>query len=296
MIKRGPVVKFLFSFLLAQNAFAETTDSDMMNTGPEEGETYYAGSAPMTCTLRAERGYRIRQGPTTSQPTCNSFRRGSDSVATVVGQDGNWIKFTSEETRSCPGGVGYAFYLAFNDQDFQRYKNGECGRSALDGGRTPVQPAPTESSVNSTNSRGHTFPLDTCHGIKNDGGLGHYGAPRRRGARRYSHTGTDYYAPCGTPARSPCEGKVTSSNYGDVVGNTVVITCNNGDVFKFMHMHARPPKVRQGTTVTSGSTIGGVGNTGNARSQACHLHTEAIINGRRTDPQSLWACGGDSGH
>lgn len=285
-----------FLFLMIPHLHAETTDSDMMSTGPEEGETYYAESAPMTCTLRAEKGYRIRQGSSTRHSTCSSFERGSSSVATVVGQEGNWIKFTSEETKSCPGGVGYVFYRAFNADDFERYRNGECGRAALDGGRTPVAPAPAASAVDSTNSRGHRFPLDACHGIKNDGGLGHYGAPRRRGSHRYAHTGTDYYAPCGTPARAPCDGRVTGSNYGSVAGNTVIITCNNGDTFKFMHMHARPPKARAGTTVTSGATIGGVGNTGNASRQACHLHTEAIIGGRRTDPQSLWSCSGDSGH
>ncbi len=296
MISTSAALKLLFSLCLVQSAFAETTDSDQMSTGPEEGETYYAGAAPITCTLRAKGGYLIREGASKNKSKCSSFEKGSDSVATVVGQDGNWIKFTSEETKSCPGGVGYSYFRAFNVQDFQRYQNGECGRSALDGGRTPTPPALAESSVDTINSRGHTFPLDSCHGIKNDGGLGHYGAPRRRGSRRYAHTGTDYYAPCGTPARSPCNGSVTSSNYGDVAGNTVVIKCNNGDTFKFMHMHARPPKARAGATVTVGSTIGGVGNTGNARSQACHLHTEAIINGRRSDPQSLWACHGDSGH
>ncbi len=296
MTSKKSVLKFLLTFFLLQNSFAETTEPEVMVVGPEEGETFYAGSAPMTCTLRAQRGFLIRQGASTNYNKCSEFQINSGSVATVVGQEGNWIKFTSEETRSCPGGVGYTFFRAFNSEDFQRYQNGECGRSALDGGRTPVQPAPAASSVNATNNRGHAFPLDTCHGIKNDGGLGHYGAPRRRNGRRYAHTGTDYYAPCGTPTRSPCDGRVTGSNYGNVAGNTVVLTCNNGDTFKFMHMHARPPKARMGATVTRGSTIGGVGNTGNARSQACHIHTETIINGRRTDPQSLWACSGDSGH
>ncbi len=281
-------------------AFSETTTSpEEFQSGPEEGETYYADNAPGTCELTVEKGFNIRKGPSSQNSRCGIFQStperpfGSYKV-TIIGVVGNWVQISSEDTKNCPGGSGYSYFEVFNQDDFARFRNGECGRSALDGGRTKVAETGT-TDVASTNSRGHQFPLDKCLGLKNNGGLGRYGSPRRRGSRRYPHTGTDYYAPRGAPLRSPCEGVVSSSSYGDITGNAIIIKCNNGDSFKFMHMNGQPPKARSGTRVSSGALVGGVGNSGNARGQSTHVHLEAIINGRRVDPQSLWDCDGDSG-
>lgn len=288
---------FLFH---ASLSFSETTTSpEEFQSGPEEGETYYADNAPGSCELTVERGFNIRQGPSSQNPRCGIFQStaerpfGSYKV-TVIGVVGNWVQIASDDTKNCPNGSGYSYFEVFNQDDFARFRNGECGRSALDGGRTRFAETGT-TEVQATNNRGHQFPLDKCMGLKNNGGLGRYGSPRRRGSRRYPHTGTDYYAPRGAPLRAPCDGVVTSSSYGDVTGNAIVIKCNNGDSFKFMHMNGQPPKARSGTRVSSGTLVGGVGNSGNARSQATHVHLEAIINGRRVDPQTLWSCDGDSG-
>lgn len=278
-------------------SFAEVTDPTV--GGPEEGETYYGENAPNTCTVRVTGSYRIRRGPSTRYGQCGMLKPTSnpnEGTVQVVGMQGNWLQITSPATRNCPNGVAYAYRYAFDQEDFARFDNGECGIAAMDTRRNP-QPVPAASNeVKATNNRGHNFPLDRCLGIKNDGGLGHYGAPRRRGSRRYPHTGTDYYAPQGTPARAPCDGTVTSSSYGNVAGNTVILRCNNGDVFKFMHLHSSPKKAATGSRLSQGAVLGGVGNTGNARGQAPHLHVEAYIGGRRIDPQSLWSCSGDSGH
>ena len=290
----------ILCLLYISTSFSETTTSEEdFQNGPEEGETYYANNAPGTCELTVEKGFNIRQGPSSQNSRCGTFQStserpfGSYKVA-VIGVVGNWIQITSEETKDCPGGSGYSYFEVFNQEDFERLKNGECGRSALDGGRTRV-PDSSSTEVRSINNRGHQFPLDKCMGLKNNGGLGRYGAPRSRGSRRYPHSGTDYYAPRGAALRAPCDGVVTSSSYGNITGNAIVIKCNNGDSFKFMHMNGQPAKARSGTRVSSGTLVGGVGNTGNARSQSTHVHLEAIINSRRVDPQSLWDCGGDSG-
>ena len=69
-----------------------------------------------------------------------------------------------------------------------------------------------------------------------------------------------------------------------------------GDQFKMMHMHSSPQRAAAGKTISKGSVVGGVGNTGNARRQAAHLHLEAVIDGKRVDPEKMWDCHFNSGH
>ncbi len=280
---------------------AETTSGGFAFWDPDT-DTVIGENAPNQCQLRVRTRYNIRVGAGTGHNRCGSevitgrTSKGAQNRVVALGIAGSWVKFASPETRNCPGGFAFVHQSAFLSEDYGRYSNGECGPAAMDIRRNP-QPAPAPTnSVKSKNGYSYPFVLDRCHGLKNGGGLGHYHAPRRSGGRRYRHGGTDYYAPKGTPLRSPCAGRVTTSHVGARAGNMVYVTCDNGTVFKYMHMHSSPRKARRGSRVSPGSVIGGVGNSGNARRQAPHVHLEVLIRGRRVNPQSLWHCGGASGH
>jgi hypothetical protein len=291
---------FISIALVFSTAVAER-DSEIKSTDAEEeldspADNSFRGNAPITCELRVTGNYNVRRSYSRSSERCMTFSRENNSKVTVIGQYGSdskaWLRITSDEIRkNCPGGEAWVFNKAFDDNDFNKYSNGECGRSANDPGRTATPSTGNSEVANS--SRGNAFPLDKCHGLKHKGGSGHYGARRAAG---HSHGGTDYYAPKGTRVMSPCDGKVVGSAYGKVAGNMVTIKCNNGDSFKMMHLHSSPARASAGKTVSKGTIVGGVGNTGNASRQAPHLHLEHYVNGKRVDPEKHWDCHFDSGH
>ena len=97
---------------------------------------------------------------------------------------------------------------------------------------------------------------------------------------------------------SPCDGEVIASASGNRTGNNITIKCKTGETFRYMHLNNSPPKAKAGKKVKAGTVVGGVGNTGNARRQAPHLHLEyRDKSGRRQDPTvKLWpSCKHDSG-
>lgn len=289
-------------FVISPKGYAETT-----NEADEPENTIDYGDNSSVCQLRVERGYNVRSDHNARSNRCTTFQSvagrtyGSYTVKVIgsYGSDGNnpqWIKFTSDETKDCPGGAGWAYYRAFNADDVEAMTKGECGRGSVDMGRgyTPPPDRSNGSDVNSTN-RNYRFPLDKCYGIKHDGGGGDYGDSRAGGRR--THAGVDYYAPMGTQIYAPCDGQIFDSKSGNVSGNMLRIRCTSGETFTFMHMHTRPPKARNGR-VSKGGLVGGVGNTGNARRQHPHLHLEITDkNGRRYDPDRLYpSCNFDSNH
>lgn len=291
---------FTVSVVVLPMAFAkddeEVKTTDAVEALDGEPENNFSNNAPLTCELRVTGNYNVRRSHSKNSERCMTFSQSDNSKVTVVSQYGSgndsWLRVTSDEiSKNCAGGEAWVFYKAFNDDDFNKYSSGECGRMANDPGRT--QAPDTGNSKVSNSPRGHAFPLDECHGLKHKGGSGHYGARRKAGHR---HGGTDYYAPKGTPVMSPCDGKVVGSAYGKVAGNMVTIKCNNGDSFKMMHLHSSPRRASTGKTVSKGTVVGGVGNTGNASRQAPHLHLEAVIGGKRVDPEKQWDCHFDSGH
>jgi murein DD-endopeptidase MepM/ murein hydrolase activator NlpD len=298
----------LLFILFPDTLLAETTRN--AGTAQRVQAVNPVATAP-SCSFNLRRGWNIRRNPSYQGGgnVCDSTRRltnGTWGSVTPIGMVGDWVRIAASQ---CPRSIGYVHKRSFSPTDRRRLDAGQYCREAgvtafLRAAQAPEVTAPTEppaqqrgSEVRSLNNRGHEFPLPACLGLKNGGGLGHYGAPRRNGNRRYRHTGCDYYSPQGTAVKSPCSGRIIQSNNGSRAGNTIRLRCDNGDQFTFMHLHNSQPRRRAPVgPVTQGAVIGGVGNTGNARRQAPHLHLEAVIGGRRVDPQSLWDCGGDSGH
>jgi murein DD-endopeptidase MepM/ murein hydrolase activator NlpD len=93
-----------------------------------------------------------------------------------------------------------------------------------------------------------------------------WGYPRGGGA---SHQGVDMMAPSGTPIYAPVTGDLQPNQNG-LGGLAFYLHGDNGDTYYGAHMSA------YGATglVAAGTVIGYVGNTGDARYTAPHLHFE----------------------
>ena len=105
------------------------------------------------------------------------------------------------------------------------------------------------------------------------------------------HWGIDMFATTGTPARAVGPGTVSYA-VEDAGGNAAYLFAADGNVYYYAHLSAFVGVAR---AVTSGETIGRVGQTGNAT--APHLHFEIRVggaNGTRIDPYATLVAAGCS--
>jgi murein DD-endopeptidase MepM/ murein hydrolase activator NlpD len=103
-------------------------------------------------------------------------------------------------------------------------------------------------------------PVDPPRGYSND-----FGAPRPGGRR---HQGNDIFAPLGTPIRAPFPGTAVDAS-NRVGGLAVTVLGGRGFVYN-AHMSA----IGNLGSVSTGTVIGYVGNSGNARGTPPHDHFE----------------------
>lgn len=98
-----------------------------------------------------------------------------------------------------------------------------------------------------------------------------------------AHTGVDYAAPTGTPARTVGDGVVDFAGWQNGYGNVVIVTHRTKVQTVYAHLSAID--VKKGQSVSQGQTIGKVGSTGWATGP--HLHFEYRENGVFKDPLTL---------
>ncbi len=91
------------------------------------------------------------------------------------------------------------------------------------------------------------------------------------------HRGTDYAAPHGTPIKATGDGKVIFRGVKSGYGNVVILQHGGNITTLYAHMSRFEPKVRNGSRVRQGQTIGYVGKTGLVT--GVHLHYEYRLNG-----------------
>ena len=101
------------------------------------------------------------------------------------------------------------------------------------------------------------------------------------------HTGIDFRAPSGEPAKATAPGKVVSAGYNRGYGYMVEIDHGGGLTTRFAHLSKIV--ATKGQTVARGEVIGRTGSTG--RSTGPHLHYEIRTNGRAIDPMTFIRAG-----
>ena len=94
------------------------------------------------------------------------------------------------------------------------------------------------------------------------------------------HSGMDFRAPMGFPAKATAAGVVVKAGWNGGYGRMVEI--DHGDGFTTRFAHLSKIDVDEGQNVTAGEVIGMVGSSG--RSTGPHLHYEVRHNGEAIDP------------
>lgn len=111
-----------------------------------------------------------------------------------------------------------------------------------------------------------------------------FGAPRDAGARQ--HEGIDIFAPAGTPVLAPSDGRIIGVNNNNLGGKVVTQWDPERNV-TYYNAHLSKQIAHIGQAVSTGDTIGLVGNTGNAVTTPPHLHFGIYAAGGAIDPLSF---------
>jgi murein DD-endopeptidase MepM/ murein hydrolase activator NlpD len=104
-----------------------------------------------------------------------------------------------------------------------------------------------------------------------------FGASRSSGRRE--HQGIDIFAPRGTPVVAAADGWISSVSPNELGGN-VVWLWDPVRAHTLYYAHLDRQAVSRGQRVRKGDVVGFVGNTGNARTTAPHLHFGIYRRGR----------------
>lgn len=108
-----------------------------------------------------------------------------------------------------------------------------------------------------------------------------WGADRDGGQRR--HEGIDMFAAKRTPVLAAADGRVTRVNENNL-GGKVVWMRPAGKDYTLYYAHLDQQLVSDGQAVKTGDTLGLMGNTGNAKYTAPHLHFGIYTSGGAIDP------------
>ena len=101
------------------------------------------------------------------------------------------------------------------------------------------------------------------------------------------HTGLDFRAETGEPARATAAGTVTIAGWNGGYGKMVEVDHGNGFATRYAHLSQIDVEV--GQPIRIGQVVGKVGSTG--RSTGPHLHYETRVDGDAVDPQKFLRAG-----
>jgi murein DD-endopeptidase MepM/ murein hydrolase activator NlpD len=117
---------------------------------------------------------------------------------------------------------------------------------------------------------GFTFPVGEPHSFGDS-----FGAPRMMGSEyEHAHQGTDIMAPFGTPLLACERGFITKMGSDTLGGTKIWVKGESGTYYYYAHLSAFAEGMADGKVVEAGEVIGYVGDTGNAKGGAPHLHFE----------------------
>ena len=100
-----------------------------------------------------------------------------------------------------------------------------------------------------------------------------------------AHRGTDFAAPTGTAVRATADGVVTNAGREGGYGNVVMLKHGGTYSTVYAHLSRFAARLRNGTRVRQGETIGYVGQTGWATGP--HLHYEFRVAGDARNPMTV---------
>lgn len=106
----------------------------------------------------------------------------------------------------------------------------------------------------------------------------------RSGGR--THKGTDVMAAQWTPLVACVTGTISSASFSDVGlgGISLHLRGSHNDVWFYAHLVKIADGIKPGVSVSAGQVIGYVGDTGNAKGGAYHLHFGLTLNGKAINP------------
>jgi murein DD-endopeptidase MepM/ murein hydrolase activator NlpD len=137
--------------------------------------------------------------------------------------------------------------------------------------------APAATPALSTSQYLQVFPVSGTYQYSDD-----FGEPRHQGA----HQGVDVMAARNTPLVAVADAVVNRLSRTDtgLGGINVWLERPDGVEFYYAHMESIAAGLAEGAKVTAGQVIGAVGNSGDARYGATHLHFEIRPGGTPIDP------------
>lgn len=118
------------------------------------------------------------------------------------------------------------------------------------------------------------IPVD---GVKAKNLTDTWGASRSQGR---AHEGIDIMASRGTKVYSTTEGVIASLKSNNLGGKVIWLIGPSGAYHYYAHLNDHKRGLKEGDYVQKGQLIGYVGNTGNARHTAPHLHYGLYLNGK----------------
>jgi len=100
------------------------------------------------------------------------------------------------------------------------------------------------------------------------------------------HDAIDIMAPAGTPVLAAADGQIVKFHDSAAGGITIYqLSADKRYVYYYAHLQSRAENIKENDPVTQGTTIGYVGDTGNAGPGNYHLHFAiAAID----DPKNFW--------
>ena len=131
-----------------------------------------------------------------------------------------------------------------------------------------------EVAITLSTAAGLTFPVQG----KNSNAIRSFFGDSRDGGKR-DHEGIDIFAARGTTVFAVADGVISEVGINKL-GGKVVWQYDAERNVTYYYAHLNSHSVREGDRVAAGSTIGTVGNTGNARTTSPHLHFAVYRPGR----------------
>lgn len=129
----------------------------------------------------------------------------------------------------------------------------------------PAASTPTTSSAAPAPST-HVFPIQGPSTFSDD-----WLASRRGGSL---HEGIDLFAARGTPVVAAADGGLYNVGWNTLGGWRLWLRDGAGTTFYYAHLDSYAPAAQEGASVSRGTLLGYVGDSGDAKGTSPHVHFE----------------------